>query len=129
MTTKTRSFWLYVCSFMHQTYEKCKTIRSKRQNFPSSKFFNEEFRNFKGSSDPNHFIFEINVGNSRIRHKTTLNLNDAFLDRLKIDCRFKFRVVLCRIRLFPTLISKIKWLRSGLPLNIISKIFRQKLQS
>ena len=30
---------------------------------------------------------------------------------------FKFRVVLCRIRLFPTLISKMKWLWSGLPLN------------
>ena len=30
---------------------------------------------------------------------------------------FKFRVVLNRIRLFPTLISKIKWLRSELPLN------------
>ena len=26
---------------------------------------------------------------------------------------FKFRVVLCRIRVFPTLISKIKWFRSG----------------
>ena len=28
----------------------------------------------KGSSDPSHFIFEINVGKRRIRHKTTLNL-------------------------------------------------------
>jgi len=27
----------------------------------------------KGSSDPNHFSFEINVGKSRIRHGTTLN--------------------------------------------------------
>ena len=27
----------------------------------------------KGSSDPSHFIFEINVGKSRIRHRTTLN--------------------------------------------------------
>ena len=31
---------------------------------------------------------------------------------------FKFKVVLCRIRPFPTLISKIKWLWSGLPLKI-----------
>ena len=30
---------------------------------------------------------------------------------------FNFSVVVCRIRLFPTLISKIKWLGSGLPLN------------
>ena len=30
----------------------------------------------KGGSDPSHFIFEINVGESRIRHGTTLNLNE-----------------------------------------------------
>ena len=28
--------------------------------------------NIKGSSDPNHYIFEINVGKRRIRHTTTL---------------------------------------------------------
>ena len=28
----------------------------------------------KGSSDPSHFIFEINVGKRRIRHGTTLKL-------------------------------------------------------
>ena len=72
----------------------------------------------KGSSDPSHFIFEINVGKSRIRHRTTLKLNDEFLDRLKMTS-FKFRVVLCRIRLFPTLISKLKWLGSGLPLSVV----------
>ena len=33
-------------------------------------------------------------------------------NRLKMTS-FKFRVGLCRIRLFPTLISKIKWLESG----------------
>ena len=32
-----------------------------------------------------HFIFEINVGNRRIRHTTTLEFNDEFLDRVKID--------------------------------------------
>ena len=32
---------------------------------------------FKGSSDLSHFIFEINVGKGRLRHITTLNLNDA----------------------------------------------------
>jgi len=40
---------------------------------------------FKGRSDPNHFIFEIYVVKGRIRRKTTLKLNDEFLDRLKID--------------------------------------------
>ena len=43
-----------------------------------------------------HFIFLINVGKKRIRHTMTL---------------------LCRIRLFPTVISKIKWLGSELPLK------------
>ena len=30
---------------------------------------------FKGSPDQSHFIFEINVGKGRIRHRTTLKLN------------------------------------------------------
>ena len=72
---------------------------------------------FKGSPDLSHFIFEINVKKGRIRHTTTLNLNDEFQDRLKIDCKFKIRVVLCRIRPFLTLISKIKWHVSELPLT------------
>ena len=42
---------------------------------------NGTMSNFKGSSDPSHFIFEINIGKSRIRHRTTLNLNDAIFDR------------------------------------------------
>ena len=32
---------------------------------------------FKGSPDQSHFIFEINVGKSRIRHRTTLKLNNV----------------------------------------------------
>ena len=39
---------------------------------------------FKASSDPSHFIYEVNVGKSRIRHRT----------------------------IFPTLIWKMKWLES-----------------
>ena len=34
----------------------------------------------KGGPDPSHFIFVINVGKSRIRHRTTLNLNDAIFN-------------------------------------------------
>ena len=44
-------------------------------------------------------------------------MNNEFLNRLKIALGFKFKVVLCRIRLFPTTISKIKWLGSELPLS------------
>ena len=36
------------------------------------KIYQSDLR-FKGSSDPNHFIFEIYGGKSRIRHTTTLN--------------------------------------------------------
>ena len=47
--------------------------------------------------------------------------------RLKMTS-YKFRVVLCRIRPFPTLSSKLKWLGSWLPLNFCpekcSKEFR-----
>ena len=38
---------------------------------------------FKGSRDPNRFIFEINVGKRQNRHATTLKLNDEFPDRRK----------------------------------------------
>ena len=37
---------------------------------------------FKGSPNQSHFIFEINVGNRRIRHITTLNL---LLQRILVD--------------------------------------------
>ena len=36
-----------------------------------------EFARLEGSLDPSHLIFEINVGESRTRHRTTLNLNDV----------------------------------------------------
>ena len=40
---------------------------------------------FKGSSDQSQFILKINIVKSRIRHTTTLKLNDGFLDRFQID--------------------------------------------
>ena len=36
-------------------------------------------RIFKGSSDQNHFILEINLGKRRIRHRTIHKLNEEFL--------------------------------------------------
>ena len=74
-------------------------------------------RALKGSSDPNHFISEINVGKGQIRHRTTLNFNLQSISGRSRNSSFKFRVVVCRIRPFPTLISKTKWLGSELPLN------------
>ena len=71
---------------------------------------------FKGSSDPSHFILEINVVKGRIRHRTTLNF-------IRFESRFNVRFVLCRIRLFPTLDSRIKWLGSELPLQLNQRGF------
>ena len=73
---------------------------------------------FKGSPDQSHFIFEINVGKSRIRHITTLNLNDIssidFASIQKFIILFQSR---CLSDPTPTLISKIKWLWSELSSN------------
>ena len=38
-----------------------------------------KYLDFKDSPDQSHFIFEINVGKSRIRHRTTMNINDRHL--------------------------------------------------
>jgi len=56
-----------------------------------------------------------------IRHRLKLNSRSTS-NRLKMTS-FKFRVVICRIRLFPTLISKIKWLGYELPLKMQSLEF------
>ena len=73
-------------------------------------------------SEPSHFIFQISVGKKQIRYRTTLNFNDAkfnlFWDARSMIYDSNSRVVQCRIRSFPTLISKIKWLGSGLPLTV-----------
>ena len=63
---------------------------------------------FKGSLDPIH-CFETIVGKSRIRPRTTLNfLNVIECDVIKIQSRSVSD---------PTLVSKIKWLGSELPLK------------
>ena len=83
---------------------------------------NPEDRLGSNSRDGPHMIFDtwlyfknlsfivlkgqINVGDRRIRHTTTQNSNDAIFNRFWVFNR-----------LFLTLISKIKWLGSGLPLK------------
>ena len=44
-------------------------MRRKRNDFEKNPNFR---KNFKGSSDRSYFIFEINIGKSRNRHRTTL---------------------------------------------------------
>ena len=47
-----------------------------------------DWRNVKGGSNPSHFIFEINVGKRRIRHRTTLDFNDQVeYDVIEIQSR------------------------------------------
>ena len=121
---------MYRCYWWNPTNcYRLKLILSQNVEFQTSKKFSKnhdkffsDFEKFKGSPDPNHFIFEINVGKGRIRNslwnKERLCNWIARSDRLGM-ASFKFRVVLCRIRFFPTLILTIKWLGYGLPLRLL----------
>ena len=74
--------------------------------------------NLKGSPDPSHFIFEINVGKRRIRHRTILYLNYAICNRFWVDLEIQFQGLFnVGSAFFSTLTSKIKWLGSELPLK------------
>ena len=68
-----------------------------------------ELKALKLRVSPSHLIFEIFVGNMRIRHRTTLNLNLQSISSESKNSFFNFRVVVCRIRMSPTLKSKIKF--------------------
>ena len=48
------------------------------QSIESGRFSNPR-KLFEGSLNPSHLILEINVGKSRIRHRTTFKLNDFLL--------------------------------------------------
>ena len=63
---------------------------SLKNSFKNSTVITEETQ-IKGSSDSSHFIVEINVGKSRIRHRMTLNLNDAILNSFWIDLKIQFQ--------------------------------------
>ena len=49
--------------------------------YQDNNYCTDKGREFKDDSDPSHFIFEINVGKGRIRHRTTLNLKDVIFNR------------------------------------------------
>ena len=81
------TFWLINQS--EQSYETTNGWPEQLKNWLLQWFYKyakvsdlEIWLDFKGSSHPNHFIFEIHVGKSRIRHRTTLKLND---NRLRVD--------------------------------------------
>ena len=56
-------------------------VQGTSKNNSFSNHNRKVYGQLKGSSDPSQFISKINDGKSRIRHKTTLKLNDEFLDR------------------------------------------------
>ena len=60
-------------------------IKSRTRFLKNWNQFFGSFPDFKASSDPSHFICEINVGKSRIRHRTTMNLNDAIFNQFWDD--------------------------------------------
>ena len=70
----------------------------------------------KGSSDPSHFIFQINVEKSRIRHKTTLNVifkidsKSIEVNVIQIQSRFMSDPTLSDIDFS----NKIAWVRTTL---------------
>ena len=78
-------YYRYVIRFM--TF--CNAISSKVDFWLESIFISKNI--FKGSSDPSHFISEINVGKSRIRHRTTLNINQIIFKRFRVDPEIHFQ--------------------------------------
>ena len=75
---------------------------------------------FKGSCDPIHFIFEINEGPDPTCNDCEIQWRNFRSTQNWLEMNSsEFWLVLCRIRLFPTLISKIRWLESGLPLKLL----------
>ena len=103
-----RPFWFFTVGVdslaMRYELNRCTDAVTIR---PSGRVFAENYILviFKGSSDPSHFLFEINVGKRRIRHRTTVNSNEIIFNRYG-NSAFNFRVVICRIRPFPTLTWK-----------------------
>ena len=77
----------------------------------------------KGSTDPSHFIFEINVGKGRMRHRTTLKLN-FWIDSKSIQDGVIFSRLedFKLIRFFLTFVLEIEWLGSQLPLTNLWEI-------
>ena len=73
----------------------------------------------KDSSDPSHFIIEINIGKSRIRPRTTLNLNHNSIWSRSRSSTSYFRVVGCRIATLSDIDfkNKMAWVRTTLKLG------------
>ena len=115
----TISHWLYETRLFHAGWDHgpCDMVSTQCSWSCSHKLWS-----LKSSPYPSHFIFEINVGERRIRHRKTLNFEWPHLQSIMEDHLIQIRrrslseVPPSRNRLLPTLISKIKWLVSELPL-------------
>ena len=77
-------------------------------------------------SFPGNFVFEIKVGKKRIRHRTTLHLNDVIFDRFWVDLKIHHLIsesLYIGSDHFRHWFQKMKWLGSGLPLIFMGKKF------
>ena len=72
-------------------------------------------QDFKGSPDQNHFIFELNVGNCRIRHWRVGMIDVTHISIVSKSIEYDVIEI-------QTLISKIKWLGSELLLRLVRLI-------
>ena len=56
----------------------------------NKKFASQKLQ-IKGTADPSRFISETNVRKSRIRQRTTVNLNDIIFNRFGVDLEIEFQ--------------------------------------
>ena len=94
-STSLKLLWVYYLEkfFLrpspYLTYDGIKNITFERSTFQKLRIK----QIIKGSSDSSHFIFEINVGKRRIRHRTTLNLTDAIFNRFWVDLKVNLSIL------------------------------------
>ena len=74
------------CELLKYRYDFLKTIVEAIKTVSTINIFRILKR-----SDPSNFIFEINVGKSRIRHRTTLNLHKVIFHRFVVDLEIQFQ--------------------------------------
>ena len=82
----------------------------QKSNFKTFLFENQHLRVVQTQA-----ILFLNVGKRRIRHRTTLNLNDIIFNRLGVN----LEIIIGYVGSASFRHSKIKWLGSGLPLKLI----------
>ena len=71
----------------------------------------------KGSLDSSHFNFEINVEENRIRHRTTLKLNEVNISSMDFESIKKFIIQFQSRSMSDSTLSDIDFRKKGLGLD------------